>query len=139
MTVTENFLPGRFLRQQISPDPDPPQQIAGYFAKHRQLTLQRRAGPRIWPRRHVDRANAFVLQQFADAENVIRVADRDATMQAVGAHDDRAALRGYRGVPPLGLANQRALGNAALAQVRLAHSAFAESRVPRRASGGDYD
>ena len=116
-----------------------PQRIAGRFAKDGDGTLWKGARPRIGPWRHVHRADAFVLKQLSNTKNVIRVAHGDATVQAIGAHDDGNAACGFRSVRSLGFGDERAFWDSALLQVRHANTTFAECRIVGSASSSDYD
>src|ERR1700736_2021602 len=110
-------------------DPDPPEPVTGCFPEYRHLALPRIVRPRVRTGRDVDGSNAFVLQKFADAEYVISVADGDATVQSVGAHDDADAHGGLGRIPALRFSDQAALGNAVAHQVIAAHAALTEGRI----------
>ena len=79
-----------------------------------------------------------MLQQFPNAENMIGIADGDAAMQTVGAHDDRHPGRGLRRITPLGFGNQTTLGNPMPHKVVAPHATFAEDRIGGRTPGRDH-
>ena len=95
-------------------------------------------GPRIQPGRGVDRGDSFILEQFADAEDVIGVAHGDATVQVVGAHDYGDAGSGFGSIAALSLGDQAAFGDAAAHQVIASDAALAVMRILGGASGGDH-
>ena len=94
---------------------------------------------RVGAGRDIHRTYALVLQQFLDAEYVIRIADRHATVQPVGTHDHGYTHRRLSGVGTLGLGDQAALGDSSVLQIVAAHAAFAEAGVGRGASGRNDD
>ncbi len=113
--------------------------IAGRLPQHRHHALHHAMRPRIRPRRNIDWPNAFPLQQLSNAEDMVGIADRDATVQAVGAHDDRDSHRRLRRIPPLSFGDQVTLRDAAMHEVIAAHAALAEVRIPGRAAGSNED
>ena len=120
-------------------DSHPPKKIAGRFTEHSDFALPSRTGPRIRARRHVDRCNAFVLQQFADAENVVGIADRDATVQPVGAHDHAYPDGRFRRVMALRFRDQAAFRDAMLHQIVAPDASFTERRIRSRAASSNHD
>src|SRR3974390_1415799 len=74
------------------PDSHAPQQITGSLAQHRDRSLHCAVRARVGPGCDIDRANAFVLQQFANAKNVVGIADRNTAVQAVRSHNHGDAL-----------------------------------------------
>jgi hypothetical protein len=78
-----------------------------------------------------------VLQQFADAENMIRITDRHATMHVIGAHDHPNPFGRLRGIGTLGFGNQVGVRNSAVHQVIVTDPAFVVSWVRGSPAAGD--
>src|SRR5579863_1175645 len=121
-----------------SAEADDPKKIAGGLAEGGGDALDSAARAGVGPRRDVNRGEAFVLKQFADAEDVIGVTHRDAAVQSVGAHDDGYAAGGLGGIGALSFGNESVFRDAALAQIVFADSAFAETGIGGRAAGSDH-
>src|ERR1700685_792388 len=114
-----------------------PQQITARLAQHSQHAQGDSARLGIGSWRNVHRTNPLMLQQLPDAKYVIGIADGHATVQAVGAHDDRDAHRRFRRIAALHFRDQLALRNSATNQIIASHSTFAELHVSPSASGRD--
>src|SRR5579859_763014 len=89
--------------------------------------------------RGVDRSDSFMLEQFADAEDVVGIAHGHATAQAVGAHNDGDADRRLRRIAALSLCDEAALGDSMFSQVIAAHSPFAEYGIGSSSTRGNDD
>ncbi len=126
--------PARIL---ILSDSNLPQQIAGGFSQGCDRALHNAVRARVWARRDVNRMHSFILEQLADAEDVIGVADRDATVQAVGAHDDGDAFGGLGCIAALRFGNEAALWDAVMHEVIAADPTFTKRRVEGGSAGGD--
>jgi len=70
-----------------------PQNVAEGLMQHRIQSLMQGAGARVGPGRGVD-AYCLVLKEFADAEDVVGITDREAALHVIGPHDDGHALGG---------------------------------------------
>src|SRR5271168_1943330 len=78
-----------------------------------------------------------MLEQAADAEDMVGIANRDAAMHAVGPHDDSDSFGRLRGVRSLRFFNQAGVGNSTMHQIIVANAAFAKAGVEGRSAGGD--
>src|ERR1035437_9057622 len=116
-----------------------PQQITGRLAKHRDCALPHAVRPRIRARGYVYGSKAFVFQKLADAEDVVSVAHRDATAQAVRTHDHAHAHGGFRGIAALRLSDQAALRNTVPHQIIASNPTLAETGIASGAARSDND
>src|SRR5579862_3979152 len=91
---------------------------------------------RVWARRNVY-LQSFVLQQLADAENMVCIADRDATVHVIGAHNHADSFGGLGGIGALSFGDEIRVRNPAMHQVIVPHAAFAVTGVGGRAASGD--
>ncbi len=121
-----------------SGDMQPPQQITSGFSQQGESALPGGMGDGIRARRCLH-LHAFMFEQFPDAKYVIGVADGNASMQMVGAHDHGDALGGLCGIGTRGFGNQIGFGDAAVHEVVVADSAFAEAGIGGETSRGDDD
>src|SRR5437667_1496888 len=80
-----------------------------------------------------------MLEQFADAEHVIRIADRDAAFHAIGAHDDRDTRSRLGGIRGLSFGDERIFRHALAHQIIMPNAAFTVLGVGSSAAAGDYD
>ena len=94
-------------------------------------------GSRIQPRGRVNRTNTLVLEKFADPEDVIGVADSDATAQLVGAHNYGHALRRFRGVAALHFCDQAAFRHSPMHKIIAANATLAVMGVGSGTPGSD--
>src|SRR5208282_6073083 len=116
-----------------------PQQITAGFAQHRIETLQTTVRTRTGPGRHIHWTDSLILEQSLDAEDVIRVADGNATVQPIGAHDNRDAYCRLSRVRTLRLGDQVAFRNSAALKIIAAHAAFTEAGIGGGPAGGNYN
>ena len=94
---------------------------------------------RVWPGGNINWAHFLVFQQFANAEDVIGVADGDAAMKRVGPHNHGDAYRRFCRIATLGLGNEAALRDSVVHEVILAHATLGERWVGSGAACSDYD
>src|ERR1043165_205048 len=93
--------------------------------------------PRIEPRGGINRTNTLVLEEFADPEHMVGVADRYATAQMGGAHDDGHAPRRFGGVPALHFCNQAPFRPSPTHKIIASHATLAVMGVGGGAPGSD--
>jgi opacity protein-like surface antigen len=79
--------------------------------------------------------NAFMFQQFLNAEHMIGIADGKAFPHSIPLQDNGNPLGGLRGVGGLRLGDETGLGNAAAHEVVVAYASFAITGILSRASG----
>src|SRR5580692_3445409 len=115
----------------------PPHHIAHGLAQYSFPTLPQRMRTRVGTWRNIH-LHSFVLKQLADAENVIRITNRYATVHVIRSHDHANSLRGLRRVGALGFGNQAGVRDATMHQVIVAHSTFTETRISRRPAGRNH-
>src|SRR5579863_10022341 len=116
-----------------------PKQVTAGLSQHGIDALQKAVRPRAGARRDIDRPNAFVLEQPLDAEHVIGIADSDAAVQSIGAHDHGHAYRRLGSIGTLSFCNQVPLWNPTALQVVASDSALAEAGIGRSPTGCDDD
>ena len=91
---------------------------------------------RFGPWRSVHRY-ALRFQHFLYAIEVVVIADGDACLHAVGAHDRRYALGRFVGIVALGLGDELAFGDAVCRQVVASDLSLAEFFFAARSAAGD--
>src|ERR1700691_4079910 len=89
-------------RDNLRGDVQFPERVTHGFPQHGFRPRPPRVRARIRTRREVY-LDSLMLKQFADAEDVIGIADRDTTVHVVGAHDDSDQLRGLRRIRGMSL------------------------------------
>src|SRR5437667_12268913 len=80
-----------------------------------------------------------MLEQFADAEHVIRIADRDAAFHAIGAHDDRDTRSRLGGIGGLRFCEERIFLHDLANQILMTDAAFTVLGSSSTDAAGDYD
>src|SRR5271157_2566630 len=114
-----------------------PRQITQGLTHHRRKTLPQRVRTRLRPgcQFHL---HAFMLEQGANAKYVIGIADRNAAVHAVRAHDVGHSRCRLRRIGALRLRDQSLLRNAAPQKIVSAYAALAEIRILPRPAGRDH-
>src|ERR1700685_2244871 len=134
-----SILGSKLERELIIPETlhwrmQPPNHIANRLAQHRLRALPQRVRTRIGSRRNIH-LHSFVLEQLANAKNVIRITHRHTTVHVIGSHDHGNTFGGLRRVRTLGFLDQVRVRDPAMHQVIVAHPAFAVTGIRRRPAG----
>src|SRR5215469_739716 len=83
--------------------------------------------------------NILVLEQFANAKDVIRIAYRNATVKPIGVHDHCNSDGRLGGIAALRLGDDAALWNSMAHEVVFANAAFAEGGISCCAASCNYN
>jgi hypothetical protein len=121
----------------VSCDGEFPEHITGGFTKYCYESAPRTCGARVGTWSNID-LNALVREQFADAEDVICVADSESAMHPIHAHDDAHALCGLGRIRALGFGYQTVFRDTPVDEIVAAHAPLTKAEIsPVAASRND--